>query len=81
MSEPDEAEKSVSRAAVDDGESAPGEIAMEDASAEEILQTLEALQERVLALQPKIDKFLAKMNDVSSSFPELYQFYQPSRHE
>ena len=81
MSEPDEAEKSVSRAAVDDGESAPGEMAMEGASAEEILQTLEALQERVLALQPKVDKFLAKMNDVSSSFQELYQFYQPSRHE
>ena len=39
-------------------------LSIEDASAKDVLSGLESLQQRFVALEPKIDKFMAKLKDV-----------------
>lgn len=48
---------------------------IEDSTPQEVLTVLDSLQSGVLALQPKIDKFLAKLYDVSCVMLNLQAMY------
>lgn len=71
-------EEETTKSTVDDAEEE--EMKVEDASPNDILAGLESLQKRLVTLEPKIDKFLSKLNGVSLIMQDLRRCNMPLMH-
>ena len=75
--QPAKVEEETTKSIVEDKEE---EMKEEDASPNDVLAGLESLQKRLVTLEPKIDKFLSKLNGVSVIMQDLRRCNMPLLH-